>query len=108
MINLSSSKYYTWLSRHGLPNNHNGLIPKSNWLLDWEKEAIIHYAKDHIGEGYRRLTYMMMDEDVVAASPTAVYRVLKQNGLLNKWNRTKRVQKAEALINLKDYTNIGM
>jgi len=93
MINLSSSKYYTWLSRHGLPNNHNGLIPKSNWLLDWEKEAIIHYAKDHIGEGYRRLTYMMMDEDVVAASPTAVYRVLKQNGLLNKWNRTKKSSK---------------
>ena len=85
MINLSSSKYYTWLSRHGLPNNHNGLIPKSNWLLDWEKEAVIHYAKDHIGEGYRRLTYMMMDEDVVAASPSVVYRVLKQKGLLIKW-----------------------
>lgn len=93
MINLSSSKYYTWSSRHGLPNNHNGMIPKSNWLLDWEKEAIVQYAKDHTGEGYRRLTYMMMDEDVVAASPTAVYRVLRQNGLLNKWNLTKKSSK---------------
>jgi len=93
MINISSSKYYSWSSRQGMPNFHNGKIPKSNWLLDWEKKAIIHYAKNHIGESYRRMTYMMMDEDVAAASPTAVYRVLKYNNLLNKWNMTKNSTK---------------
>lgn len=93
MINISSSKYYSWASRQGMPNFHNGKIPKSNWLLDWEKEAIIRYAKDHISVGYRRMTYMMMDEDVVAASPSAVYTVLRHNNLLNKWNMTKKSTK---------------
>lgn len=93
MINISSSKYYSWNLREGLPNNHNGKIPKENWLLDWEKEAIILYAKNHSGEGYRRLTYMMIDDNLVAASPSAVYRILKRAGLLNKWNLTKKSSK---------------
>lgn len=39
------------------------------------------------GEGYRRLTFMMLDQDVVAVSPSSVYRVLKNAGLLQRWNR---------------------
>ena len=93
LINLSTSKYYSWSAREGLPNNHNGIIPKSNWLLDWEKQAIIFYARNQTGEGYRRLTYMMLDDNIVAVSPSVVYRVLKQAGLLNKWNQTKKSSK---------------
>jgi putative transposase len=37
-------------------------------------------------EGYRRLTFMMLDQDVVAVSPSSVWRVLGQAGLLAKWN----------------------
>lgn len=33
-------------------------------------------------EGYRRLTYMMLDENVVAVSPASTYRILKREGLL--------------------------
>ena len=36
----------------------------------------------HPLEGYRRLTYMMLDADVVAVSPSSVYRVLKAAGKL--------------------------
>jgi hypothetical protein len=36
--------------------------------------------------GYRRLTFMMMDADIVAVSPSSVWRVLGQAGLLSKWN----------------------
>jgi hypothetical protein len=36
-------------------------------------------------EGYRRLTFMMLDQDVVAVSPASVWRVLKQAGLLSRW-----------------------
>jgi transposase InsO family protein len=93
LINLSTSKYYSWSARQGLPNNHNGIIPKSNWLLDWEKQAIIFYAKNQTGEGYRRLTYMMLDDNIVAVSPSVVYRVLKHAGLLNKWNQVKKSSK---------------
>jgi transposase InsO family protein len=37
-------------------------------------------------EGYRRLRFMMLDADIVAVSPTSVWRVLGQAGLLSKWN----------------------
>ena len=85
-LGISRSKYYDWLGRDSLFVSHNGQVPKSHWILQWEKEAIINYAKCHTMEGYRRLTYMMLDEDVVAVSPSSVYRVLKKAGLLNRWN----------------------
>jgi len=33
------------------------------------------------------MTYMMMDQNVVAVSPATVYRVLKSAGLMERWNR---------------------
>jgi putative transposase len=87
-LGLSSSKYYSWRERQGQANQHNGHIPKENWLLDWEKSAIEAYARQHPEEGYRRLSYMMLDEDVVAVSASSVYRVLKQAGLLQRWDKT--------------------
>ena len=38
-------------------------------------------------EGYRRLTFMMLDADIVACSPASVYRVLSFAGLLDRWNK---------------------
>jgi putative transposase len=93
LIGIRASKYYSWSNRKGQANNHNGHVPKENWLLDWEKEAIIEYAKSNTGEGYRRLTYLMLDEDIVAVSPSSTYRVLKAAGLLNRWNNVKRSSK---------------
>jgi len=52
--------------RYGLQNRHNGVIPRHFWLEDWEKQAIINYHIEHPDEGYRRLTFMMLDEDIVA------------------------------------------
>jgi transposase InsO family protein len=57
-----------------------------SWLEDWEKEAIQTFARKHPLEGYRRLTFMMLDDDVVAVSPTSTYRVLKAADLLCPWN----------------------
>lgn len=84
-VGLSASKYGTWQQRYGKVNEHNGLIPRDFWLEDWEQRRIVEYAKVNPDEGYRRLTFMMLDDDVVAVSPSSVYRVLKQAGLLNKW-----------------------
>ncbi len=98
MIGINSSKYYSWLGRKGKANNHNGKIPKKHWCLDWEKEAIINYAQKHSDEGYRRLTYMMIDEDIVAVSPATTYRVLKSAGLLNRWNRIKKSSKGNGFM----------
>jgi putative transposase len=57
-------------------------VPRDHWLTDDEKERICVFARSHPLEGYRRLTFMMLDADVVACSPSSVYRVLKNAGLL--------------------------
>lgn len=36
---------------------------------------------------------MMLDDNIVAVSPSVVYRVLKHAGLLNKWNQVKKSSK---------------
>jgi putative transposase len=57
-------------------------VPRDHWLTDPEKEAIRLFARQHPLDGYRHLTFMMLDADVVACSPASVYRVLKAAGLL--------------------------
>lgn len=87
-LELSRSKYHDWIQRYGKANEHNGLIPRDWWLDSWEEDAIVRFYLDHPGEGYRRATFMMIDADVAAASPSTVYRVLKEKGVLQAWNRT--------------------
>ena len=61
---------------HGLANEHNALVPRDWWLEGWEKRAVLDYHAGHPLEGYRRLAFMMLDANVVAVSPSSVYRVL--------------------------------
>ena len=85
-LELGSSKYHTWRKRYGKANEHNGQIPRDWWLESWEKQAIIDFHDRHPLEGYRRLTFMMLDADVVAVSPSSTYRVLKKAGRLDRKN----------------------
>lgn len=85
-IEIGRSKYYDWRERQGQANQHNGQVPRHNWLTPEEKEAILAYQAMHPQEGYRRLTFMMLDEDVVATSPSTVYRLLKVHNRLARWN----------------------
>jgi len=85
-LGISRSKYYNWRERYGKANEHNALIPRDHWLQDWERRAIIDFQHKFPLEGYRRLTFMMMDRDVVAVSPSSTYRVLKAAGLIDTWN----------------------
>lgn len=86
-ISLSVSKFYRWKKRYGQANEHNGKIPRDFWLETWEKQKILDFHEQNPLEGYRRLTYMMLDQDLVAVSPSSVYRVLKNAGRLDRWNR---------------------
>ena len=85
-LGIGRSKFYSWKNRYGCINEHNGRIPRDFWLEDWERQAIIDFFYDHPKEGYRRLTFMMLDADVVAASPSTVRRVLRKAGLMRRWN----------------------
>ena len=53
-------------------------MPRDHWLEDREKRTIVAYAREHPGQGYRRLTYMMMDADGVAASPPSVHWEIRE------------------------------
>lgn len=102
MMGISRPKYYSWEKRLGLPNNHNGKMPKSHWLTPEERKAVIEFAKGYISEnsyylrdGYRRITYTMIDKNICAASPSTVYRILKREGLLNRWKGNRSVTKGK-------------
>ncbi len=73
-LGVASSKFYDWRARYGKVNEHNGWIPRDFWLEEWEKQAIVEFHDRYPLEGYRRLTFMMLDTDVVAVSPASVWR----------------------------------
>jgi transposase InsO family protein len=90
-LELGASKFHDWKQRYGKVNEHNRLVPRDTWLEDWEKQAILDFHDRHPLEGYRRLTFMMLDDDVVAVSPASTYRVLKAAGRLDRhWARPSK------------------
>ena len=83
-LGISLSKFYDWRKRYGKVNEHNACIPRDHWLTEEEKQAILEYERAYPLEGYRRLAFMMLDDDVAAASPATVYRVLKSADRLGR------------------------
>jgi len=84
-LGVRASKFYDWRERYGKANEHNAWVPRDFWLEDWEKKEIVNFHLKNPLEGYRRLTFMMLDVNLVAVSPSSVWRVLSQAGLLSKW-----------------------
>lgn len=87
-LGIGRGKFYDWKQRYGKANAHNGKVPRDHWIEEWERQPIIDFHAQYPLEGYRRLTFMMLDADVVAVSPATTYRVLRGAGLLDRWNRT--------------------
>ena len=87
-LSLNSTTYYNWQKRSisGRLEDEKPIGRNPDRLLDWEREAIIDYYLSHQDQGYRRLTYRMIDEDIVYVSPSSVYRCLKAAGLLMRWS----------------------
>lgn len=73
------------------------MVPRDHWLEKAERDAIIRFYGENPLEGYRRLTYMMMDQDFVAVSPATVYRLLESAGLMDRWNR-KETNKGQGFV----------
>ena len=86
-LGVASGKFYAWRSRYGTVNEHNAVVPRDHWLEAWEKAAILAFDEQYPLEGYRRQAFMLLDRDIVAVSPSSVYRVLKEAGRLGRWNR---------------------
>ena len=84
------------------------MIPRDFWLEDWERQAIIDYYQKNPLAGYRRLTFMMLDQDIVAVSPSSVYRVLRAAGLFKALERQKIKKKEPALFSRLSPMNTGI
>jgi putative transposase len=83
-LGLAAGKWHNWRKRYGRANEHNAWVPRDHWLEPEEKQAILDFQARFPHEGYRRLTFMMLDADVAACSPASVYRILKAAGRLDR------------------------
>jgi len=90
-LGLSKSRYHAWAERAETATLDDLIrTPRSPWAaLPEEVEAVIDYALAHPQDGYRRLAWMMVDEDVAYLSPASVYRVLRHADLLYRWKRSR-------------------
>ena len=80
---LPYAKFLCWRRRAKQPKKTAPkVVPKSHWLLPEEIKAIVAFCLEHPGHGYRRLTWMLTDANVAYASPSSVYRILKNHQLL--------------------------
>lgn len=86
-LGLSKGKFHAWCRSFGKAQEHGTQVPRDHWLEDWERQAILDFHDTHPLEGYRRLTFMMLDADIVAVSPSTTYRLLRAAGRLDRWNR---------------------
>ena len=91
---LSRSRYHSWQRRARREKLEDSATVKSeslDQLLSEEKHSVIAYALAHPRDGYRRLAWQMIDEDVAFLSPSSVYRVLNEADLLSRWKRSTRI-----------------
>jgi transposase InsO family protein len=85
-LGIARGKFYQWKQHYGRAHEHNGHVPRDHWIEPWERDGIIDYFDAHPLDGYRRLSFMMLDEDVVAVSPSTTFRVLRAAGRLDRFN----------------------
>jgi transposase InsO family protein len=98
-LTLNRSTYHNWRTRQSgdrlTDKKPVGRNPAQ--LLEWEEDAIVEYYLTHQDQGYRRITFMMIDEDITYVSSSTVYRCLKRHGLLLRWLEYRSIGSRPAL-----------
>lgn len=70
---MARSKFYNWRARYEKANEHDSWIPRAHWIEGRERNKIVNFARQFSLEGYRRLTFMMLDCDIVAVGPSTTF-----------------------------------
>lgn len=86
LYGIPRSTYYSWFDEEGLlkPPGEKKLRALTE-ITPEEIEAVIAYRKKHPEIGYRKLCWMMVDEDIACLSESSVYNILSARGLLYGW-----------------------
>jgi transposase-like protein len=50
-LELPRGKFFEWRDRYGKANEHNGKVPRDNWLLPQERQAILDFHEQNPLEG---------------------------------------------------------
>jgi len=64
-----------------------------NAITPEEKQKVIAYALTHTELNHREMTYRMIDEGVACMSVSSVYRILRENNLLQRRETKERAEK---------------
>jgi putative transposase len=91
-LGMHMGTYYRWRQREAVGDLEDKVViqPNLDAALADEVKAVINYALQHPCDGYRRLAYMMIDEDVAHLSPSSVYRILNSEDLLYRYKRSSK------------------
>ena len=81
-MGICVQKYHDWKKEK---ESVKRVIPKSHYATEEERMRVVEFKKENMEIGYERLTYLMIDNDVVYLSPSTVYRTLVKAGLNNRW-----------------------
>jgi putative transposase len=98
-LGLSRGRYHEWRKRaagEGRLADRSTAVLSRSALLPEERQAITAYALAHPKDGYRRLTWQMVDADIAYVSPSSVYRTLSEADLLYRWKRSTHSGEAPA------------
>jgi transposase len=84
LFGVHRSTYYGWFSESGEllpPATRKSANPRK--VRDTEVKAIVEYRRAHMDVGYRKLTWMMVDENIAFLSESSVYQILSDHDLLS-------------------------
>lgn len=92
-LGLSKSRYHEWVRRAAAVTPGRSHPPAAVSVAGVAPgvASVMGYAVSHPRDGYRRLAWMMVDDDVGYLNPSSVYRILDDADLLSRWKRSRPV-----------------
>ncbi|MFN9770413.1 MAG: IS3 family transposase [Planctomycetota bacterium] len=93
-LGISPSTYYRWKREEPFSGRRRSEPMKPQQVfeaLPEEKQAVRKYALEHPEIRHRELCWRMLDDDIVALSSSSVYRILREQDLMQRQRgRAKR------------------
>ncbi len=90
LLGLRRERFYDWkdrwesAGRDGLMDDMSGPGSCPHSLLPEEEETVYEMANKHPDLKHRKLAYKMQNEGTCYVSPSSVYRLLKERGLIKE------------------------